>query len=221
MQNFSFKYYPSRILLVMTCVFIALYFIIKYIITYLLQSQELIKTSLLNVSIEIAGMSSLLAVVFILINKFVMGKWLLKILGLPNLRGNYQGELISCYHIDDNSNKPNITKWVKMEISQNLNGFYIESSFYNTKEDKDPTSFSESITHDILNKDNGEFVITYLYKNKGNTFHDENKKYGVNAHNGMATLIFNSKNKTLIGGYFNDSSERVSYGKLNLKKYKL
>ncbi len=218
MQNLNFKHYPSRILLAMLCLLIALYFVVKYTIVYFLQSHEPTEISMVNISIEIAGMSSLLAIVFILINKFVMWKWMLKILGLPDLRGNYEGELVSSYHIDDDHNKPNITKWIKMEISQNLNGFYVDCKFYNHKEDAQYSSLSESISHDIQSKDNGEFVITYHYRNAGNKFHQEHKKYGLNAHEGIAILHFNPKNKTLIGKYFNDAQERPSYGNINLNK---
>lgn len=136
--------------------------------------------------------------------------------GLPDLRGEYEGTLISSYHIDDDKSKPNITKHVKLTISQNLNGFYVESFYYDHEAAIKYSSESYSVSHDIDEKDNGEFIITYRYKNKKNDFHEDHQKYTLNNHDGICILTYNAKNKTLIGKYFNDSSDRPSYGQLNL-----
>lgn len=138
--------------------------------------------------------------------------------GLPNLNGSYTGKLISSYHIDDDITKPNITKFVKLTIVQNLNGFYVEAFFYEHEASITYSSESCSVSHDIDKKPNDEYIITYRYKNTGRKLHEDHEKYNLNDHDGIAILTFNAKNKTLKGKYFNDSQNRPSYGELNLFK---
>ncbi|WP_143884531.1 Cap15 family cyclic dinucleotide receptor domain-containing protein [Chryseobacterium binzhouense] len=218
MKKTNFKYYPFRKLFLMTCLVIVIYLIIKYGVLILFNKTDFTNISAVNLIMDIAGLSSILALVFSLINEYIMWNWYLKFLGLPDLRGKYTGELVSNYHIEDDITKPNITKWIEMEIHQNINGFHVKANFYPSQYNKSETSESESITHDILAKDNGEFVITYHYRNKGNKFHKENERYKHNNHDGIAILTFDPKNKILKGNYFNDGQERESYGKLNLIK---
>jgi hypothetical protein len=139
-------------------------------------------------------------------------------LGLPDLRGNYTGKLESSYHVDDDESKPHITKYVKISISQNVNGFYVEAFFYEHEASLKHSSESYSVSHDIDKKPNNEYIITYRYKNKADKLHDDHEKYGLTDHDGITILTFNAKNKTLNGKYFNDSQNRPSYGNLNLTK---
>lgn len=210
MKELNFKYYPARILISILCSFIG--------IIVLSKNFSNPNPDGLQLFFWVFGSSGLLAICFILINKFVMWQWVLKILGLPNLNGNYEGELISSYHIDDDISKPNIKKFVKMEITHNLNGFYVKTHFYESEFHTEESSISESISHDIEAKDNGELLIVYRYRNLPNTFHKDHKKYTLNQHDGIAQLYYNPKTNTLKGKYFNDSQERPSYGNINLNK---
>lgn len=202
----------------MVCVFIAIYFAIKHIILYVISTDNYTENNIINVCIDIVGLPSTLALIFILINKYFLKKWFLGILGLPKIKGNFEGNLISSYHIDDNPNKPHIDKYVKMSISQNLNGYLVEAFFYSSKNSKEVTSESESITHEILSKGNGKFTISYLYRNSAYAFNKDHKKYNLNNHEGIAVLTYDPSELSLVGKYFNDSQERPSYGRLTLKK---
>lgn len=210
MDKFSFKYYPARILLFLFCVVITLFILIKGIFKP--------HVSFTSVSIWVVGSSSILALFFNFFNKYAMWKWVLKNLGIPDIRGKYEGRLISSYHVNDDPNQPNVTKFIKLEISQNINGFFVKSNFYDSEFHTQESSSSESTSHDIEPKDNGEYLIIYRYRNTGNNFHTDHKKYNLNKHDGIAQLYFNPKNKTLIGKYFNDSQDRPSYGQLTLNK---
>lgn len=217
MNNLSLKYYPTSILFYIVCILIAVFIYIKYIIFTAFEiNNYLDNNSIWDFCIEIIGLSGMLASALFIINRYFMAKWFLEILNIPNLKGNYKGTLISSYHIDDDPNKPNITRYIQMEISQNLNGFFVKTQFYDNQFSNDMSSTSISTSHDIQSQDNGEFVITYFYKNEGNKFHLDHKKYGLNHHDGIAIFLFNPKNKTLIGKYFNNSQERPSYGNINL-----
>jgi hypothetical protein len=210
MKEFNFKYYPAKILISILCSFIGIIVLSKSLINPNPDS--------LQIFMWIIGSIGLLGIIFFLINKFIMNKWFLKLFTLPNLNGNYEGELISSYHINDDMSKPNIKKFVKMEITHNLNGFYVKTHFYDSEFHKEESSISESISHDIEAKDNGEFLIIYRYRNLHNTFHKDHQKYTLNQHDGIAQLYYNPKTNTLKGKYFNDSQERPSYGTINLNK---
>lgn len=210
MKEFTFKYYPARILLFLLCLVLTVLILVKGFFKP--------EVTFVNVSFWIGGSSGLLALIFTFLNKYGMWNWVMKTLGIPDVRGNYLGKLTSSYHINDDPNQPNITKYMKIEISQNLNGFYAKSYFYDSEFHSQESSSSESISHDIEPKDNGEYLIIYRYRNTGNNFHHDHKKYNLNKHDGIAQLYFNPANKTLIGKYFNDSQDRPSYGTINLNK---
>ncbi len=201
MKDFNFKYYPARILIFLFCVIIAIIIIVKGFLHPV--------PSFWTTIFWITGSSSVVALAFSLFNKYAINYYVFKLLDLPDIRGTYLGDLIS-------SNST--TKFVKLIISQNINGFYVEAQFFDNQYVNNCTSFSESITHDILKKENDEFIISYLYRNKVDRFHKDYKNNPLCDHSGMCSLTFNEKNKTLIGEYFNDGKQRMSYGKLNLKK---
>lgn len=210
MDKFSFKYYPARILLFLLCVIITIFILVKGIFKP--------DVSFINVAIWVVGSSGVLALFFTFFNKYAMWKWVQKVLGIPDIRGKYEGSLISSYHINDDPNQPNVTKYIKLEISQNINGFFVKSYFYDSEFHTQESSSSESTSHDIEPKDNGEYLIIYRYRNTGNNFHHDHKKYNLNKHDGIAQLYFNPENQTLIGKYFNDSHDRPSFGNMNLNK---
>jgi|AntRauTorckE5430_2_1112549.scaffolds.fasta_scaffold02371_4 hypothetical protein len=213
MKIFSFKYYPARILLTLFCIALTLVILVKGFF--------MPEANFINIALWVVGSASLLAIFFKTLNKYCLKNCILKMLDLPKLKGSYTGELISSYHIDDDETKPHIKKYVKMKIYQNLNGFLVEAKFYNSKNDDTFTSETESINHDIVSKGNGDYTITYLYRNKGNKLTKENKKYSLNNHEGVAILEYSTATKALNGSYFNDAAERQSFGRLNLKKNKL
>ena len=190
MKNLNFKYYPPKILLPLTCFIIAFYILIKHFFMYLFSNIEFINISIFKIIIDILLLSGTLALIFILINKYGMNSYFLKLLEITDLRGNYEGELESSFHYDDNEKLPHIKKFVKVKIEQNINGFIVFSDFYDFKDSSDKSSSSESISHDIKKISEHKFKVTYFYRNEANKFHYQDKTYGLNNHNGFAILYY-------------------------------
>ena len=210
MKNLNFKYYPTRVILGIICILITIIFIVK---------RSLQKTpNLFSDALIIVGSSAIVYFTLFFLNKYFMWKYWLKLLEIPDLRGKYEGELISSYHIDDDLKKPNVTKWMKIEISQNLNGFYVTGEIFDNEYSSLKSSSFKSISHEIESNEDGTFEILYRYINIPNTFHADHEKYSLNNHYGCSNLNFNPTDNTLIGSYFNNGEERLSYGQLTLKK---
>jgi hypothetical protein len=212
MQSFTLKYYPPKVLIGLVVLFVTLFFAIKSAF-YNFQGTEVSLAGELGI---LLGSTTVVSAGVFLINNYIMWPWLLKLLGIPDLRGTYEGKLVSSYHIDDDPEKPHVTKYLVLTISQNLNGFYVRSKFYDRKSNSDFSSQSESLNHAIKPDKDGTYIIEYLYRNLPNTLHKAHKRDVLNTHQGICVLRFNPKDRSLEGRYFNDTEQRPSYGKINL-----
>ncbi|GHB47181.1 hypothetical protein [Mongoliitalea lutea] len=210
MRIFTLKYYPPRILFAIVCAIIAIIIAIK---VNFFQTD-----SLKEVIVYISTASGLISFLFYIWNKKCSWKPFYGLLNIPFISGRYEGELQSSFREDYDPKKPFIKKTICLEVSQNLNGFYVKGKVFELESKEVESSSFESLSHDIEAKENNEYLISFRYNNTGNYFHEEHEKYGLNKHDGVAMLYLNPKDKTLIGNYFNDNSERSSHGKLSLKK---
>lgn len=214
MEKFSLKYYPPKILIFLVALLLTFIFLIRFFISsFKEENLELWQEAFILIT-----SSGIVSLIIFFINKYVMWRWLLLVLHLPDLRGTYEGKLTSSYHIDDDPNKPHVTKFVVLQIYQNLNGFYIHSKYYDHNRNTDATSESYSLTHSIVRRNDESFTIQYLYTNDPNTLHKTHRKVLLNTHQGFCILHFDPERKSLTGTYFNDTAARPSHGSLNLIK---
>lgn len=213
MKKFTLKYYPPEILISIIAITIGLNFLCSSIYTKYISKESL---STLKQLLSIIGSTGVVGTALALINNYVMWDRLLKLLHLCDARGQFEGELISSYHIDDDTTKAFVTKHLKLKISQNINGLWVKGEIFNYRHDTTPTSTFTSTWSDIEENEDDTYKIMYLYGNEGNTLHDEHRKYGLNNHKGFTCLIFDSKKNTMNGYYF--THERGSHGQLTLTK---
>lgn len=164
--------------------------------------------------------AGIIGTVFYLFNLYGLNSITAKVFNLPYLRGVYEGELISQYHINDDPQKPKVKKIVRLKASQNLNGFYMAMKFFDTIRSKQASSLSYNVTHHIEPLGNGTFRITYQYENDPDRTHKDEKKYGLNLHRGMADFIYDPKDKSLRGQYWNNPKDRNSFGTIELIRIK-
>ena len=152
------------------------------------------------------------------INKYCTWRWVFMLLGLPYLRGEYIGMIISSFNEDDDPSKPNMKRFCKATIIQNINALKIEGDFFTDELRTDKTSDFQSFGEEIKKKDNGAFEISYFFSNKGRLLHPDNKKYGLNNHRGVCLVIYNPIDQTIKGEYF--TYERSSLGEIALRLQK-
>ncbi len=168
MKKLSLKYYklPQAAILILFAALI--YLTINYFIgLYIIGKFSFFMQQLVVFIISFFSVGTILSI----FNDYGFGLFYF-LFGLPDLRGEYVGKLISSYHIDDDESKPHITKHVKLAINQNFNGFYIKSFFLNYEASVEYSSSSHSVSHDIDKIENGKYIITYRYKNNKNDFQD-------------------------------------------------
>jgi hypothetical protein len=211
MKNFSLKYYSITHAVIFILLSSGIYLTFNYCVGHYTEQLNFWAKQIIAILCSLFSVTTCI----VLMNKYGFGM-VHSLFGLPNLRGNYEGILTSSYHIDDDESKAYITKHIKLTICQDLNGFYVESFYYDHEASIKYSSSSYSVSDDIDRKNNSEYIITYRYKNNKNKFHDDHQKYILNDHDGICILTYNPENKTLIGKYFNDSADRPSYGQLNL-----
>lgn len=215
MKNFSFRYYPPKVLIGIFIFVLALVVFVKWLIdTYVFEKQLLFWNFLFYLILS----SSIVGTFFHFFNSYGLCKLTAFLLHIPDLRGTYEGKLTSSFYLDDDPQKPQITKFIRLVIFQNLNGFYVDTEISDAKNSSDNSSTSESFTHNIAPLENGCFLITYQYKNKPNKFHKDERTYQLNRHIGIVELVFNPKDKTLKGDYWNNQNDRKSYGKIELSQ---
>ncbi|GAA0536523.1 hypothetical protein [Chitinophaga japonensis] len=212
MNKFSFKYYPPPVLVYIVCIIISLRFGYNVLVNAALKNEFHIKIAdVLSIPLLAGFVVGCLS----LINRTVMWKGWLRILGLYDIRGTYIGTVTSSYHMEDNPRKPNIKLYCKLIVVQNLNGFEIKGAFYNDKKMAQQSSYFTSSSEGMKKENDGSLRIHYFYSNKGDQLHPDNKKYGLNNHDGVCVLSYDPQTKQMEGYYFNH--ERASHGKLVLK----
>ncbi len=212
MDKLTFKNYPPTILAILLCVIVALNFGFKVLWGTIWEHKTF---GLWDEILCIFFSYSTVLAVFTYINKNCMWKWVLKLLGVCDIRGKYVGKVISSYHIEDDLSKPHIELFCKMQIIQNINAIKIEGNFYTDKECTNRSSHFASFWEEIKKKENGDFDIRYFFSSKGSQLHPDNAKHGLTNHDGVCVLTFNPKSHTLKGYYFNH--ERFSNGEIYLE----
>lgn len=206
MKHLNFKNYPPKVLITLVLLISATVIFLKQLIYSQSFNWEIYAMMLLTVSAVSA--------IFYLINKFIMWKWFLKLLGLIDIRGKYAGELISSFHENDDPDRPNIKMKIEIKISQNINGTKIFGKVSPSKGKESNTSDFESEWVNLQSLENGNYLLEYRYSNRSNINHSWHKKYNLTSHTGFASLEFYPKEKTLKGIYF--TYENKSNGNLIL-----
>jgi hypothetical protein len=213
MEKFSFKNYPPGILVFLICLIVAIKFGLHKLGNIVFAQQVLLSWLDLLYILLSAG-----TVIFImkLANRKIMWKWLLKLLDLCDVRGVYEGYIVSSFHDQDDPSQNFIKRYCKVHVTQNLNGLHISGDYYSDKQMKKPTSGFSSYQEEIKKHVDGSFQISYFYSNKGDQLHKDHETYGLNNHEGVCVLAYQIELQTLEGYYFN--RERSSHGKIFLKR---
>ena len=212
MKELSFKNYPTKVLVTIISLIIALSFAFQAIWKALKAGESM---TLAEQVICIAGSSGLVLGILGYINSHIMWKWYLKLLRLCDIRGIYEGVLTSSYHVNDNPALPYEQLYAKFEIYQTLNGFRIEGRFFTDRGYTQLSSSSTSNDGEIRKEENGKFRVYYFFSNKGNQFHENQKRYGLNNHDGVCVFMFDPGARNMEGYYY--THERSSYGTISLK----
>lgn len=119
--------------------------------------------------------------------------YLLKLSGIDNLTGKYEGILKSSHDYFQDEHQ------VTVEIVQTMKAINISLS----------TGDSESYnTSAFINSTNGKTVLTYTYRNKGSA------EKSLTQHDGTCTLSFNGSSVT---GEYYTSHDRKNYGSVILE----
>jgi hypothetical protein len=207
MNEFTLKNYPAKILLPMI-----IFLMVLIEITFRVFQNEPIDLKLLLWPI---GKIGILSTLFLLVNKYLVFNWYLKLLGLADIRGKYVGKLISSFHEDDDESKSNISMRMEIAIAQNINGIKIYGSTYPNKDDAQATSKFESEWANLQKLEHGKYLFEYRYSTEKSMEHEWDQKYKLNSHIGWVKLEYDPKEKTLIGVYA--TLENKSVGNLHLK----
>jgi len=136
------------------------------------------------------------------LSEYRLFKWLVDI---PNLNGRYEGILESSF-VNSVTNE-NTKKKCVIEIVQNASKITINS--YYADVDGIKTSKSESVSEEIIKKNNGFYDLYYIYINESDILNE-----GLNNHSGACKLTFYPQEKKLEGEYYND---RPCKGKISVK----
>lgn len=129
-----------------------------------------------------------------------------KLLGVQNLNGRYEGELMSTH---TENNEQNGTYKIAIEIKQSLTSI---SVFLYTER-----SCSYSIIASIGSNSNDNYELMYIYQNQTSAM---NTDADMRDHKGVAFLEIFENGKKLTGSYFNNPRERGRYGIIKVEKVK-
>ena len=210
MDKFSFKNYPPGILIFLICLIVAIKFGLHKLGDIVFKHATLLSwLDLLYILLSAGTVISLMR----LINRKVMWRWLLKLLGLCDVRGIYEGYILSSFQDDSNEF---IKRFCKIQVIQNLNGLHISGDYFSDEQMKEQTSGFTSHHEELKKQADGSFQVYYFYSSKGDLFHADQKKYGLNNHEGICVLVYRAELQTLEGYYYN--RERSSHGKIFLKR---
>lgn len=127
-----------------------------------------------------------------------------KIIGIPNLNGRYEGQLVSS-HVEDK--QQNGTYPIVIEIRQTL----ISVCIYVYTE----RSCSYSLIANICKNYHDNYELVYVYQNKTSAIQSDSD---MRDHHGTAFLEVSDEGLSLDGSYFNNPRERGRYGKVNVKR---
>lgn len=144
---------------------------------------------------------------YFLFNTYIW-KWKVvnKIIGIPNVNGEYKGLLISSY-----INKETGLKIDPIEMVLIVNQTFESIKFIS----KFPNSPSTSVSNmgGLMSCENGIAEFIFAYSNKSRDITIENDR-----HEGMNILRFDLKNGIVEGEYFNNRGEKPNKGNVELEK---
>lgn len=213
MDKFSFKNYPPRVLVFLVCLIVTIkYGLHKLGNTFFHRENYGVITDLIYIFISAGTVLTILRWV----NSKFMWRWLLRLLGLSDIRGTYQGYILSSFREDNDPSKSNIKRFCKIMISQTINGFYVKGDYFSDEEMKQHTSGFSSDHEELRKQPDGTCLVSYFYDNIGDKFHAGHQKYGLTNHTGICVLTYLPKERELQGYYFN--RDRESNGKIFLKR---
>jgi hypothetical protein len=213
MEKLSFKNYSPRLLIIVICLIIAVKFGLHELVNVLWKHKaESFYLQALYLLLSFGTVLSILG----LINKYCVWKWVLKLLGLCYVKGNWHGYIKSSFHEDDDPSKPNIILFCKVKIVQNLNGFHVVGSYFTDEQmTTEPSSRFTSRYEEMEKQPDGSFRLHYFFTNTGDQFHSNHKNYTLNNHQGVCILTCDQDDQ-MHGNYFNN--ERLSHGKIVLQR---
>lgn len=159
-------------------------------------------------SIGIFGVPTALAILFLFFwifsNHIWKIKYLDKLLGMPNINGRYEGELVSSHTEDKTQNG---TYPVVIEVKQTITD--IEIFLYTER------SCSYSLIASMCKNYAQNYELVYVYQNKTSAIHSDSD---MRDHHGSAFLELIDGGNELNGYYFNNPRERGRYGKIKVTR---
>lgn len=146
-----------------------------------------------------------LFLIFWLFNNYIWKiKYLDILIGIPNINGRYEGELVSSHTEDKTQNG---TYPVVIEVRQTLTD--VEVFLYTER------SCSYSLIANICKNYHYNNELVYVYQNKTSAM---NKNSDMRDHHGSAFLEVSDAGNLLNGYYFNNPRERGRFGKIKVKR---
>jgi hypothetical protein len=213
MEKLSFKNYSPRLLAFIICLIVAVKFGLHQLGNMLFaHKSETLYAQVVYLLLTFGTILSILG----LINKYCVWKWLLKLLGVCYVKGDWQGYIISSFHEEDDPSKPNIRLFCKVKIVQNLNGFHVLGSYFTDTQMTVLSSRFTSKYEEMEKQPDGSYRVHYFFTNTGDTFHPDHKNYNLNNHQGVCILTCDRDGAQMQGNYFNH--ERLSHGKVLLQR---
>jgi hypothetical protein len=213
MDKFSFKNYPPGVLAFLICMVVAVRFGLHKLNNIFFKQTTLLSwADLFYIFLSAGTVITLMT----WINRKIMWKWLLKLLGLCDVRGVYEGYIVSSFHHLDNPELSNIKLYSRIKIGQNINGLHISGTYFPDEQMKNPSSCFASYNEEMKRQADGSFQLYYFFKNEGDQLHPDHDLYGLYNHTGICVLTYRKEEQTLEGYYFN--RERSSHGKVFLKR---
>ena len=149
-----------------------------------------------------------LIILFLLFWSFSNHLWKIKhvdtLLGIPNINGRYEGELVSSHTEDKTQNG---TYPIVIEVKQTLTDIQV---FLYTER-----SCSYSLIASMCKNYTKNFELVYVYQNKTSAMHAD---ADMRDHHGSAFLELANGGNTLNGYYFNNPRERGRYGNIKVTR---
>lgn len=214
MEKLSFKNYSPKLLVIIICLIIAVKFGLHELGNMSGRHEsDSLRTQLIHLLLSFGTVLLILG----LINKFCVWKWLLKLMGLCHLKGEWQGYIVSSFHEDNDPSKPNIKLFCKVKIVQNLNGYHVMGSYFTDAQMMtEPSSQFTSKYEEMEKQPGGAFRLHYFFTNTGDQYHPDHKQYNLDNHQGVCILTCNPEGNQMQGNYFN--YKRLSHGKIVLQR---
>jgi hypothetical protein len=212
MNKLTLKHYPANMVSIFICLIAAINFLFTALWSEYVNHKPLTFWQQLVCIVTAYGLA---LTALTLLNRFGMWKWYLALIGVCDMRGEYEGELVSSFREFDNDHMPNVHLFMQATIVQNLNGFQIKCRFYTDAAYTQLLSESVSYDENLTKEPDGTFKITYFYHNKGVPFQPASQTAGPHNYEGVCVLTFSAPGRVFKGYYY--THIRASYGQLVLR----